>query len=125
ELVRWPDAAPGQSEDDWRSYRRVNEAFAAACDEEAARGARVLIQDYHLALAPRQLRARRPELAIAPFPMVPWAEPRTVQRLPGALARELIAGLLGADMVCFLVPRWAEAFLRTCAAYGYAIDRER
>lgn len=125
DLVRWPDAAPAQGEADWLAYRRINEAFAAACDEEAAPGARVLIQDYHLSLAPRQLRARRPDLAIAHFTMVPWAEPETVQRLPRALARELIAGLLGADMVCFLVPRWADAFLRTCAAYGYAIDRER
>src|SRR5690606_37319268 len=110
ELVRWPDPAPGPgpgpADEDWSAYRRVNEAFAAACDEEAAPGARVLLQDYHLSLAPRQLRARRPDLAIAHFTMVPWAEPETVQRLPQALARELIAGLLGADMVCFLVPRW-------------------
>jgi trehalose 6-phosphate synthase len=125
DLVRWPDTAPRLGEADWRSYRRVNEAFAAACDEEAAPGARVLFQDYHLSLAPRQLRARRPDLAISHFTMVPWAEPETVQRLPEALARELIAGLLGADMVCFLVPRWADAFLRTCAAYGYVVHHER
>lgn len=125
DLVRWPDTGPGLGEEDWIAYRRINEAFAAACDEEAAPGARVLFQDYHLSLAPRQLRALRPDLAISHFTMVPWAEPETVQRLPQALARELIAGLLGADMVCFLAPRWADAFLRTCAAYGYVIDRER
>src|ERR1700677_4429362 len=43
---------------DWQSYLAYNEAFAAALSP--AEGARVLIQDYHLALAPRMLRDRDP-----------------------------------------------------------------
>ncbi len=49
---------------DWESYLAYNEAFASALTEEAGReppppgGLRVLIQDYHLCLAPRLLRER-------------------------------------------------------------------
>src|SRR6266540_1191734 len=43
----------------WRNYRDVNRAYAAACDDEADRGAEIYIQDYHLALAPAMLRERR------------------------------------------------------------------
>jgi trehalose 6-phosphate synthase len=107
----------------WDSYRRVNQAFAEACGNLAARGGRVLVEDYHLALAPRWLRQARPDVAIAHHWMIPWAEPDTFARLPSAIARELVDGLLGADMACFLVRRWADAFLTSCAALGYEVDR--
>src|SRR3954469_21222416 len=40
----------------WASYQAYNQAFAQALAQEAAEGAAVVIQDYHLALAPRMLR---------------------------------------------------------------------
>jgi trehalose 6-phosphate synthase len=46
---------------DWESYLAYNEAFAEALTQEALTeegGLRVLIQDYHLCLAPRLLRER-------------------------------------------------------------------
>ena len=46
---------------DWEAYLAYNEAFADALTEEAVTGEgglRVLIQDYHLCLAPRLLRDR-------------------------------------------------------------------
>jgi trehalose 6-phosphate synthase len=55
--------------------------------------------------------------------MVPWAEPETLARLPAEMVRDLVDGLLGADMVCFLVRRWADAFVRTCEAIGYQVTR--
>jgi trehalose 6-phosphate synthase len=106
----------------WDAYRRMNQRFAEACAEQVAPGGRVLIEDYHLSLAPRWLRRARPDAAIAHHTMVPWAEPETFARLPTAIAHELVDGLLGADMACFLVQRWANAFLRTCEALGYAVD---
>jgi trehalose 6-phosphate synthase len=109
----------------WRDYREVNQAFAAACDGEAGHGAQVFVQDYHLALAPALLRARRPDLRIAHFTHCPWADPGYFAMLPSAVASELVEGMLGADLLGFLVPRWARNFLRCCQELGFEVDRER
>jgi trehalose 6-phosphate synthase len=99
---------------DWSAYVDYNEAFADALAEEAAPGARVLVQDYHLFLVPAQLRRRRPDLRIGHFTHTPWAEPSYFSVLPDAIGREILEGMLGADSVGFLSPRWAEAFVRCC-----------
>jgi trehalose 6-phosphate synthase len=109
----------------WKSYRGVNQAFAAACDEEVDRGGDVFLQDYHLSLAPAMLRARRSDVGIAHFTHCPWADPGYFAMLPSAVGAELLDGMLGADLLGFLVPRWARNFLRCCQDCGYAVDRER
>ncbi len=107
----------------WRSYQDVNRAFAAACDDEADPGGDVFIQDYHLALAPALLRARRPDVGVAHFTHCPWADPGYFAMLPSTVGAELLGGMLGADLVGFLVPRWASNFLRCCQRAGYEVDR--
>ncbi|MFL1376233.1 alpha,alpha-trehalose-phosphate synthase (UDP-forming) [Nocardiopsis protaetiae] len=99
----------------WEDYTAYNNAFAEALVSGAADNARVAVQDYHLALVPRILRARRPDLRIAHFSHTPWAPPEYFRLLPDDIARELLAGMLGADRLGFLSPRWADAFLRCCA----------
>jgi len=108
----------------WRNYREVNRAFATACDEEADRDAEVYIQDYHLALAPAMLRERRRDLGIGHFTHCPWAEPSYFEMLPRPIREELLEGMLGADMLGFLVPRWSRNFLRCCAEGGYQVDQD-
>jgi trehalose 6-phosphate synthase len=109
----------------WKSYQNVNHAFAAACDEEVDRGGNVFVQDYHLCLAPAMLRARRSDIGIGHFTHCPWADPGHFAMLPNAVAAELLEGMLGADLLGFLVPRWARNFLRCCQDAGYAVDRAR
>jgi trehalose 6-phosphate synthase len=109
----------------WDAYRRVNDAFATACAEAAAPGATVLLQDYHLTLAAHRLRELRPDVRSAHCTMTPWADPEHFAALPDDVRRELVSGLLGADLVCFLVPRWAEAFLSCCEQLGLRVDRAR
>jgi trehalose 6-phosphate synthase len=99
----------------WEDYTAYNNAFAEALVSGAADGARVAVQDYHLALVPRILRTRRPDLRIAHFSHTPWAPPAYFRMLPDHIARELLEGMLGADRLGFLSPRWADAFLRCCA----------
>jgi len=101
---------------DWADYVAYNEAFAAALAEEIGPGTRTLVQDYHLALAPRMLRARRPDARIAHFQHTPWAPPEYFRMLPDDVATELLEGMLGADHAGFLAPRWAGAFLDCCEA---------
>lgn len=109
----------------WTSYRAVNDSFAAACSQHTAPGGTVLLQDYHLSLAPRRLRELRPDVGSAHFTMTPWADPGHFDVLPRAHAAELVDGILGADMAAFLVRRWARAFLACCERLGRTVDHER
>lgn len=97
----------------WRAYERYNAAFADALAEDAAHGATVMVQDYHLFLVPKLLRERRSDLRIGHFTHTPWAPPEYFAMLPNAAT--VLAGLLGADHVGFHSRRWADAFLRCCA----------
>src|SRR6266540_3754452 len=108
----------------WTSYQSVNQRFAAACDEEVDPGGAVFLQDYHLCLAPAMLRARRSDVGIAHFTHCPWADPGYFAMLPSTVGAELLEGMLGADLLGFLVPRWARNFLRCCQDAGHVVDRE-
>ncbi len=97
----------------WERYRRVNRRFAeAVLDEARGERAAVWFQDYHLALAPAEVRARRPDLTLAHFWHIPWP-PVEIFRL-SPQAPELLRGLLANDLVGFHLPSYVENFLR-CA----------
>ncbi|WP_374774609.1 trehalose-6-phosphate synthase [Streptomyces sp. NBC_01310] len=104
----------------WASYVTYNRAFAQALAEEAAQGACVLVQDYHLALVPGQLRELRPDLRIAHFTHTPWASQEFLRMLPDDIRSELMWGMLGADVVGFHTWAWAHTFMG-----GAHLDDER
>ncbi|MFF8536705.1 trehalose-6-phosphate synthase [Streptomyces sp. NPDC015532] len=109
----------------WESYRTYNRAFAEALAEEAAEGAAVLVQDYHLCLVPGMLRELRPDLRIGHFSHTPWAPEDYFRMLPDDIRAELLDGMLGADRVAFLTLRWATAFTRcveTAAPERYRVS---
>jgi trehalose 6-phosphate synthase len=111
---------------DWGAYIAYNEAFATALAQECAPGTRVLIQDYHLSLAPRLLRDRYPAARIAHFEHTPWAPPEYYQLLPDDVAVAILDGMLGADHAGFLAQRWADAFLDCCqTVLGAEVTRAR
>ena len=99
----------------WESYETYNRAFAEALKEEAAEGAAVLVQDYHLSLVPLMLREMRPDLRIGHFSHTPWAPPDYFAMLPDSVAEDLLRGVLGATRAGFLTRRWAQAFADCCA----------
>ena len=75
------------------------------------------MQDYHLALTPRQLRERRPDLRIGHFSHTPWAPPEYFRLLPDDIARERAARHARAPTrSASTPPRWADAFGRCCEA---------
>ncbi|GAA2408871.1 trehalose-6-phosphate synthase [Streptomyces coeruleofuscus] len=94
----------------WTSYETYNRAFAEALAEEAAQGAAVVVQDYHLTLVPGMLRELRPDLRIGHFSHTPWAPPEYFRMLPDDVAGQVLRGMLGADRLGFLTQRWADAF---------------
>lgn len=98
----------------WTAYRQVNEAFASAVVEHAPPGARVLIQDYHLALVAQRVRERRPDLRLAHFSHTPFATPSEFSVLPDAMASELLVGMAAHDVCVFHTERWRAAFVANC-----------
>ncbi len=101
---------------DWAAYVAYNQAFADALAEESVTGTRVIVQDYHLALAPRMLRELRPGTRIAHFEHTPWAPPDYYRMLPDDVAAAVLDGMLGADHLGFHSERWTAAFLDCCEA---------
>ncbi|NJP51395.1 trehalose-6-phosphate synthase [Streptomyces sp. SBST2-5] len=109
----------------WASYETYNRAFAEALAEEAAQGAAVLVQDYHLTLVPGMLRELRPDLRIGHFSHTPWAPPEYFRMLPDDVALQILRGMLGADRLGFLTRRWADAFTACCERFAGGLGDTR
>ncbi|WP_367322277.1 trehalose-6-phosphate synthase [Streptomyces sp. HUAS ZL42] len=109
----------------WASYETYNRAFAEALAEEAAEGAAVLVQDYHLCLVPGMLRELRPDLRIGHFSHTPWAPVDYFGILPEDIRLRLLGGMLGADRLGFLTRRWADAFTACCTEFTGGLGTTR
>jgi trehalose 6-phosphate synthase len=92
----------------WQAYVKVNERFADAVAEVAAKNATVWVQDYQLQLVPAALRERRPDLRIGFFLHIPFPPTELFLQLPWR--KRIIEGLLGADLVGFHTPGGARNF---------------
>lgn len=110
----WPvyhDLGPGRYDPAWRlAFRAVNTAYADAALAEAAPGATVWVYGHTLQLLPAILRRRRPDLRIGMYLPTHFPAGDTLRAMP--MHRELIRGLLGADLVGFQTATAAENFLR-------------
>jgi trehalose 6-phosphate synthase len=94
----------------WRAYVAVNERYAAAATNAAAPGATVWVHDYQLQLVPAMVRGLRPDLRIGFFLHIPFPPRELFMQLPWR--RQILEGLLGADLVGFQVPGGASNFAR-------------
>jgi trehalose 6-phosphate synthase len=94
----------------WDTYVIVNQRFADHVAEVAAEGAVVWVQDYHLQLVPQMLRLQRPDLRIGFFLHIPFPPTELYVQLPWR--RQILEGLLGADIVGFQLPGGARNFVR-------------
>jgi trehalose 6-phosphate synthase len=94
----------------WDAYVRVNRRYAEAAERLAAPGAMVWVHDYQLQLVPAMLRDLRPDLRIGFFLHIPFPPQELFQQIPWR--RQLLEGLLGADLVGFQLPGGAANFVR-------------
>ena len=94
----------------WDSYVRVNQRFAERAAEIAAEGATVWVQDYQLQLVPQMLRELRPDLRIGFYLHIPFPPAELFSQLPWR--RQLLEGLLGADLIGFQLAGGAANFVR-------------
>ncbi len=83
----------------WRAYVKVNRAYAEEVIPHLKPGDRVWIHDYHLLLLPRLIRERYPSVSIGFFMHIPFPSYEIFRLLPWR--REILEGLLGADLVGF------------------------
>lgn len=94
----------------WDVYERVNRRFAEAAAAVADDDATVWIHDYQLQLVPAMLRRLRPDVRIGFFLHIPFPPAELFMRLPWRA--DIVAGLLGADVVGFQLPGGARNFVR-------------
>jgi trehalose-6-phosphate synthase len=111
---------------DWQSYQTANRIFADALlqEMEGVDQPLVLVQDYHFALLPRMIKEARPDARVAIFWHIPWPNPEAFGICPWQ--RELVSGLLGADLIGFQIQAHCDNFLETVdAALESRIEWER
>jgi trehalose 6-phosphate synthase len=107
----------------WDAYVAVNRAFADRVVDTAPSGDVVLVQDYHLALVPGDLTARRPDLRVVHFTHTPFCGPNSMRVLPDDVSGAICASM--ATVPCgFHSRRWARAY-EACAELVLGDDHPR
>ena len=102
----------------WEPYVEVNERYARAAAAASRPGDLVWVHDYHLQLVPQMLRRLRPDVRIGFFLHIPFPPEELFAWLPWR--REVVLGLLGADVVGFQTAAGARNFSRAARMYTAA-----
>ena len=99
--------------DDWHYYKKVNEDFAKAVLDETKNDDQpfILIQDFHFALLPELIKREKPKAKVAIFWHIPWPNPESFGICPWQ--REILNGMLGADLIGFHTQYHCNHFLET------------
>ena len=127
-LLHWMTPKAGFNIHWWEAYKRVNEMFANRIVDTAQDGDLVWIHDYHLMLVPNLVRAKLKDrgydrVKVAFFLHVPFPSCEIIGCLPQS--RELMLGVLGADLIGFhtygYLRHFRGALLRTT---GYASEMD-
>ena len=101
-------------------YKAINCQFAEAIKQRVRATSRptlVMLQDYHLYLVARYLRAglrRRKRPTTMHFIHIPWPGPEYWRILPPAMRQEILNGLCAVDILGFQTREDGQNFLRTC-----------
>jgi trehalose 6-phosphate synthase/phosphatase len=98
-------------EENWEEYRNVNRIFSEAVVNALRPDDLLWIHDYHLMLLPKLVREQFPEMAIGFFLHIPFPSFEVFRLLPRAWREEIIAGLLGANLVGFHTHDYTRYFL--------------
>ncbi|KAJ2784728.1 Trehalose-6-P synthase/phosphatase complex synthase subunit [Coemansia javaensis] len=101
----------------WDAYQRANMAFAEALLDVVQDGDLVWVQDYHLMLLPRMLRQMLDArglrgVKIGWFLHTPFPSSELYRILP--VRREILEGVLAADLLGFHTYDYARHFLSSC-----------
>lgn len=110
-----PDNPKSKAYEDhsWKYYFNVCQAFADKIVQNWKRGDVVWVHDYHLLLVPGMVRQKLPEAKIGFFLHVAFPSSEVFRCL--AVRKELLEGMLGANLVGFQIPEYTRHFLQTCS----------
>lgn len=97
----------------WAAYTTANQRFAEAILSVYRRGDSIWVQDYHLMLLPALLRRKlRHSTRIGFFLHTPFPSSEVYRILP--VRREILEGVLAADLIGFHTFDYARHFLSVC-----------
>lgn len=104
---------PTFKKEDWEEYKKVNGKFAQSVLQEIKNIEKpvILIQDFHLALVPRMIKNSRPDAVVGIFWHIPWPNAESFSVCPWK--KEIIDGMLGADLVGFHTQQHCNNFVET------------
>lgn len=96
----------------WADYHRMNRAFADTIMAVYKPGDIIMIHDYHLLLLPSLLRQRIPNIYIGFYLHIPFPSSEYYKCLPSR--KEILEGVLGANMVGFQAYSYSRHFSSCC-----------
>jgi len=97
----------------WDQYKQINRLFADALGSILRPDDVVWVHDYHLMLLPRLLKARYAQLSVGFFLHIPFPSFEVFRLLPGEWRRDILDGLLGADLIGFHTYEYTHHFLQS------------
>lgn len=97
----------------WVYYVKINQAFADKVVKNYKRGDIIWVHDYHLCLVPQMIRQKLPDVQIGFFLHAAFPSSEVFRCL--ATRKELLEGMLGANLVAFQTIEYAHHFLQTCS----------
>jgi len=99
-------------EKDWVQYVKVNEIFRDSLLKILRPNDTIWVHDYHLMLLPRLLREAMPDVPIGFFLHTPFPSYDVFRTLPTKWRRNILEGILGADLIGFHTIDYTQHFLR-------------
>lgn len=100
-------------DDFYESYLTVNNLFCEKLVSVYKPGDIIWIHDYHLMLLPALLRKYLPEASIGFFLHIPFPSFELFRLLPNRWRREILSGMLGADLIGFHTNDYVQYFLKS------------
>ncbi|KAI9010950.1 glycosyltransferase family 20-domain-containing protein [Phycomyces nitens] len=96
----------------WEAYVAVNQIYADTVIENYSPGDVIWVHDYHLLLVPSMVRSRLPNAPIGIFLHTPFPSSEIFRCLPRR--RDILLGMLGANLVAFQTYNYARHFSSNC-----------
>ena len=127
DLSNAPDIRQNEVDAYEQGYVAVNRDLARAVLEEIeGQDAVVMLHDYHLYKAPREIRAERPDAFLHHFIHIPWTQPDAWLVLPRDVREDIYEGVLSNDIVAFHTQSYRRNFLLCCRElFELEVDEDR
>lgn len=109
----WHEVTDGRQERVWwKDFMKFNQAYADRIVSLYMPGDLIMVHDFHLMLLPQLIRQRLPDAMIGFCLHSPFPSSEIFRCLPKR--KEVLAGLLGSDMIAFQSHAYVKHFISAC-----------